>query len=59
MASPVIQLGGGVELSVWRKLHWMGEYKYTRADEQVNVYSGSATTLLQSHHVVTGPVIEF
>jgi hypothetical protein len=59
IGSPVIQLGGGVELSVWRKLHWMGEYKYTRTDEQVNVYSGNATTLLQSHHVITGPVIEF
>ena len=59
IGSPAIQLGGGVELSIWRKLHWMGEYKYTRTNETVNVYSGNATTLLQSHHVVTGPVIRF
>lgn len=54
-----IQLGGGLELSVWRKLHWMGEYKYTRTDERVQVYSGTAATLLQSHHVITGPLIQF
>ena len=57
--SPVIQLTGGVALKVWRKLYWMGEYKYTRVQEQVDVFSGTATSLLQSHHVVTGPVIHF
>ena len=59
IGSPAIQLGGGVEVWVWRKLHWMAEYKYTRTNEQVSVYSGNVTTLLQSHQIVTGPVIQF
>jgi hypothetical protein len=37
----------------------MGEYKFTRVREQVDVNSGTATTLLESHHLVTGPAIHF
>jgi hypothetical protein len=57
--SPAIQLAGGAEVRLWRKLYWMGEYKYTRTREEVNVFSGTASSLLQSHHIVTGPVVHF
>jgi hypothetical protein len=52
-------LAGGVELHVWRKLYWIGEYKYTRTREEVDVFSGTVKSLLQSHHIVTGPAIHF
>jgi len=57
--SPAIQLAAGVDVKVWRRLHWIGEYKYTRTRQQVDVFAGTATTLLQSHQVVTGPAIRF
>ena len=59
VGSPVIQAAAGVEMRLWRKLYWTGEYKFTRTREQVNVFSGTARSLLESHHLVTGPVIHF
>jgi hypothetical protein len=59
VGSPVIQIAGGIELRLWNHLYWTGEYKFTRTREQADVFSGTATTLLRSHHVVTGPVIHF
>lgn len=59
LGSPAFQLGAGVELRVWRRLHWSGEYKFTRTHEHVDVHSGTAVSLLESHHVVSGPVIHF
>jgi hypothetical protein len=59
LGSPAIQLGGGIELRVWHRLYWMGEYKFTRTEEQVHVFGGKVTSLLHSHHVVTGPTIHF
>ena len=57
--SPAIQVAAGVELKLWRRLHWIGEYKYTRTRQHVGVFAGTAETLLQSHQVVTGPAIHF
>jgi hypothetical protein len=37
----------------------MGEYKFTRTREQVDIFSGKIRELLASHHLVTGPVIHF
>jgi hypothetical protein len=59
VGSPVIQAAAGVEMRLWRTLYWTGEYKFTRTREQVNVFSGTARSLLESHHLVTGPVIHF
>jgi lipid A oxidase len=59
VGSPAIQLAASVEVRTWDRLYWMGEYKFTRARERVDVNSGTATTLLESHHLVTGPVIHF
>jgi lipid A oxidase len=59
VGSPVIQFAPGIELRLFHRLYWMGEYKFTRVHEQVDIFSGTATTSLQSHHVVTGPTIHF
>ncbi len=59
VGSPAFQLGGSIEVRVWHRLYWSGEYKFTRTHEHVDVNSGTADDVLQSHHVVTGPVIHF
>ncbi len=59
VGSPAIQAAGGIELRLWHRVYWTGEYKFTRIREKVNVISGTATSLLESHHIVTGPVIHF
>lgn len=59
LGGPAIQLAVSVGVRTWNRLYWMGEYKFTRTREQVGVNSGTATTLLESHHLVTGPVIHF
>lgn len=57
--SPALQFAGSIELRIWKRWYWMGEYKFTRTREQVDVSSGTANSLLQSHHVVTGPSVHF
>jgi hypothetical protein len=59
VGSPVVQFAGGIELRIWKRWYWMGEYKFTRIREQVDINSGTAKSLLQSHHVVTGPSVHF
>jgi hypothetical protein len=49
-----MQLAPGAELHLWRAMYWMGEYKYTRSDERVDVNKGTAGALLRTHRVVTG-----
>lgn len=56
---PAIQLAGGAEVRLWRKLYWMAEYKFTRNRQRVDVPSGTAESLLLSHHGVTGIDIHF
>jgi hypothetical protein len=59
LGSPAAQFAAGVELNIFHRLYWAGEYKFTRTRQQVDVFQGKATSLLESHHVVTGPVIHF
>jgi hypothetical protein len=59
IGSPAIQIAGSIEVRIWNRVYWMGEYKFTRVREQVDVSSGTATTLLESHHLVTGPAVHF
>ncbi len=59
VGQPAIQLAGGAEVRLWRKLYWMAEYKFTRNRQRVDVPSGTAETLLLSHHGVTGIDIHF
>jgi lipid A oxidase len=54
VGSPAFQLAGGAEFQIWRGLNWMAEYKYTHCDERVQILSGNAATLLDSHHLITG-----
>jgi hypothetical protein len=48
------QLGGGVELSLWRGLGMLGEYKFTWAAPRIDVAGGEAKVPTRSHHVVFG-----
>lgn len=57
--SPAFQLAGGIEVRIWHRIHWSGDYKFTRTRQHVDVHAGTASTLLQSHQVITGPMIHF
>jgi hypothetical protein len=59
VGSPAFQLAGGIEARIGRRLYWSGEYKFTQTRQHVAVHAGTAATLLQSHHLITGPVIHF
>jgi len=56
---PVVQTAGGVELRLWRGLHWVGEYKFTRSAQRVDIAGGTAETLLRSHHGIFGLAYHF
>jgi hypothetical protein len=56
----VFQAAGGIELLVWKKLHALAEYKFTRCRQSVSVAAGgTAETLLSSHHFVFGAAWHF
>src|SRR5205823_13771467 len=40
--SPALQAAAGAQVRLLRHLYWMGEYKYTRTRQHVNVFSGTA-----------------
>ena len=48
------QLGGGLELSLWRGLGILGEYKFTWATPEIEVAGGRATVPARSHHIAFG-----
>ncbi len=50
-----VQAAAGIELLVWKQLHALAEYKFTRCRQSVTIAGGgTAETLLASHHVVFG-----
>lgn len=51
---PAWQLAGGAEFGIWRGLHLLGEYKFTRTNERVDVHAGTVETPLNSHHIIAG-----
>jgi hypothetical protein len=53
------QLAGGVELHVWRGLHALFEYKFTRTNQRGKVYLGHANSLLRSQHGIVGFTYHF
>lgn len=57
--SLALQAAAGAEFRLWRGLYWTAEYKYTRTRQQVDVFEGTAATLLESNHLVTGPTFHF
>lgn len=59
VGSPAVQVAAGIEVRASRRLYWQAEYRLTRVRETVDVFAGNATTLLLSHHFVTGPLLRF
>jgi hypothetical protein len=59
VGSPAIQVAAGIRARLLHTIDQMGEYKFTRTREQVDIFSGKIRELLASHHLVTGPVIHF
>lgn len=53
------QVGGGVELCVWRGLNVIGEYKFTETEARISVVGGEAVIPARSHHVVGGLAVRF
>lgn len=54
-----VQFGGGIELSVWRHIGVLGEYKFTWASPEIDVAGGQAKIPSRSHHVVFGVIYKF
>ncbi len=48
------QLAGGVELTIWRGLQAVGEYKFTWTTPEIEVAGGSARIPARSHHAAFG-----
>lgn len=48
------QVSGGAEFRLWRGLYALGEYKFTRTSQRGKVASGTAESLLRTHHGVFG-----
>lgn len=53
------QASGGVEFRLWRGLHALGEYKFTRTRQRGKIAQGTAESLLRTHHGVFGLGIYF
>ena len=50
-----VQVGGGIELSVWRRLGAIGEYKFTWASPDIEVAGGgNAKIPSHTHHLAFG-----
>lgn len=48
------QAAGSAEIKLWRGLHALGEYKFTRTRQEGKIASGTAESLLRTHHGVFG-----
>lgn len=48
------QAAGGAEFNLWRGLYILGEYKFTRTRQRGKVSSGTAESVLRTHHGVFG-----
>lgn len=59
IGSAAIQLAGGFDIRLWRRLYAITEAKYSRTNETVNIAHGTATTLLDSAHVIAGLALHF
>ncbi len=59
IGSLAVQAAGGVEIRLWRGLYAITEAKYTRTNETVNIFHGTAATLLNSAHLIGGLAVHF
>lgn len=48
------QAAGGLEVTLWRRLTALGEYKFTWATPRIDVARGHATLPARSHHLAAG-----
>ena len=48
------QVAAGAEVRLWKGLFALGEYKFTRTRQSGKVFSGTAESLLRTHHGVLG-----
>ena len=53
------QVAGGVEVSVWRRIGVLGEYKFTSANPEIDIAGGQARIPSRSHHFVFGLTYDF
>jgi hypothetical protein len=53
------QAAGGLEMTLWRGLGVIGEYKFTWVTPQIDVAGGQATVPARSHHLVGGLTVRF
>lgn len=53
------QVGGGVELALWRRIGALGEYKFTWASPEIDVPGGHAKIPSRTHHVAFGIAYRF
>ena len=53
------QAAGGLEMTLWRGLGVIGEYKFTWATPRIDVAGGQATVPARSHHLVGGLTYRF
>jgi lipid A oxidase len=49
-----LQLSGGVEFQLIRRLFWLGEYKFTTTSPRFEITSGSIESSFATHHVLSG-----
>jgi hypothetical protein len=59
IGSPAIQVAGGLDIRLWRRLYAITEAKYSRTNETVNIAHGTARSLLNSGHVIGGLALHF
>ena len=48
------QVGGGLELPVWRGFDLLGEYKFSWTTSHIDIVGGTATIPARTHHVAGG-----
>jgi hypothetical protein len=53
------QVGGSLEVPVWRGLRWVGDYKFTWTTAHIDVAGGEAAIPARSHHLVSGLMYRF
>ncbi len=54
IGSPAWQLGADGEIRLWRALYFDTGFRYTRTRESVDIAAGTATSLLNSFHLLGG-----
>jgi len=59
IGSAAIQIAGGIDIRLWRRLYAITEAKYSRVNETVNIAHGTAATLLDTAHVIGGLALHF